>query len=470
MSKRTQAITAGIVLTALSIGVYLLNALAVLPAILITSPMIYTCNGGQIAGITIQNTHDVTVSNCDVIVTNRNGVQVTNSFNVTFSHVNVQSTYAEGSGYNLESTTAGATHDIVIDNAHIYSPSGQGMGWGIAGSAQILRNITVKNTLIEDIGQAGGAQKHGMYVNNWQSSLIDNVVIARSWNSGIKITGATTDLHINRTGIFNSGMNTTSTSGPGISLDNAGITGLVITNSDIEFSKSPAIWTLAKVNGTILTGNYFYNNYYAVEIPSGGTGWQVMNNTGYNQQGYIYARPPVQFDGSSADIANNTFDFNNWYYDGLNPVRIGSSSMSFQAWQLRGQDVHGISQMPQNGTSTPNPTPSPSFTATPSLTTIPTLTLTIPEPTLTPTITRIPDQETITPTWTATFTPTGTKIPFTFTVSPTYTPLIINTWTSTPTPLIQAVTDTITPSPTATAHVIFINGTPFSCPCQIVIP
>ena len=177
------------------------GASAATGALSISTPTIYDCKNGTMAGITIKNTHDVTIKNCNIVVTAEMGIQVTDSYNVIIDNVDINSTYPEGSGINLESTASGLTHDVTIQNFHIHGP----MGWGIAGSYQSLLRITVKNGTIDGIGQAGGQQKHGIYLNNWASSLIEDVTVKDSWNSGIKIVGIVSDLHINRVAISNSG-------------------------------------------------------------------------------------------------------------------------------------------------------------------------------------------------------------------------------------------------------------------------
>jgi len=83
-----------------------------------------------------------------------------------------------------------------------------------------------------------------------------------------------------------------------------------------------------------------------------------------------------------------------------------------------------------------------------------------------PAVTPVPVTNTlISPTQTSTVVKTSTPIPATSTVIPSKTPTISATVTESP-----SVTPSVTPSPIFTPIQIFINGTPFTCPCRIEIP
>ena len=190
MSRTVYKIMSVILLLTLTLGSYSSAGASSAPGVVnISTPTVYDCKNGTTAGMTIKNTHDVTIKNCNIVVTSANGIQVTNSYNVIIDNVDIKSTYPEGSGINLKSTASGLTHDVTISNFYIHGA----MGWGIVGSNAVLKGITVRNGSIEDIGQAGGQQKHGMYINNWQTFLVEDVTVLRSWNTGVKIVGDTTD-------------------------------------------------------------------------------------------------------------------------------------------------------------------------------------------------------------------------------------------------------------------------------------
>jgi hypothetical protein len=121
--------------------------------------------------------------------------------------------------------------------------------------------------------------------------------------------------------------------------------------------------TVNGVNNVTVDHCYFKNNYYAVQIPKGATGWKVTNNVGYNQASYTVARSSLQLEGGDADITKNFFDYNNWYFDGNKPVRInGSTALTFAQWQAKGADLHGMSIIPGATVSTPSVVPT--FTPT----------------------------------------------------------------------------------------------------------
>jgi len=413
-------ITSGVIATAIAIGSLVTadqRLQYIAPRLTITSSnTTHDCGGGSIVGIIVKNATNVTVKNCNVItnVPSQYGIDLIDSTFVNILNVDIYNAYAEGSGINLASTKNGATHDILVENFHIHGP----MGWGISGSLYVMKNITYKNGLIEDIGKAGGTQKHGLYVNNVQGFLIENVTILRSWNMGIKIVGDAWDGVIRNVTIKDSGRS--GFSGPGIGMGDTRVSHIQrikIEYCDIQNSNEPAIYIMDTVNppkDITVDHCYFKNNYYAIQIPDGGTGWVVTNNVGYNDASYPYSHWPVRFQGSDSQIASNFFDFNNWYFDGKKPIKAGNTELTFAQWQAKGADLHSTSNLPESihPTNTPTMTSSPTSTPTATVTFTPSATQT-----LTPTVTF-----TTTPTVTPTRTITNTPVAITRTVTPSATP------------------------------------------------
>ena len=182
---------------------------------------------------------------------------------------------------------------------------------------------------------------------------------------------------------------------------------------DIQNSINPAIWileTVNSVNDITVDHCYFKNNYYAVQIPKGATGWRVTNNIGYNQSSYVNARMPLQLEGTVTDIANNFFDFNNWYYDGASPVRVGGTTLSFTQWQAKGADQHSVSLNPNLATATPLKLPTVTLTPIPA-TVAPAITASSIPASRTPTASSIPVLPSATPQPTLPSLATSTTVP-----------------------------------------------------------
>lgn len=346
-------------------------------AMTISTPQTYDCGNATLGNLVIKNTHDVIIKNCKIAVTNEQGIQIIDSYNVTMNHIDISSSYPEGSGVNIVAThvrdskgnetdvciTPIPTYNITLDDFNIHGP----MGWGVSGSYCPLKNITVKNGTFDSIGQGGGEEKHGMYIENWQgvgtSSLIENVTVKNSWNSGIKIVGATNNLTINKVYVSNSGRyggTSYPSSGPAISLgDGRGsddIKNIVISNSVFTGNPAPAIWTTQEtrpITNVTVDHNTFYNNYFAVEIPKNGTGWKVTNNIGYTDASYAPSKVVLQLDGPESDIPNNLFKNNLWYFKNgsgvSDPIRVGGKFASLSVWQKKtgGPDVGSVSVDPK---------------------------------------------------------------------------------------------------------------------------
>jgi hypothetical protein len=373
----------------------------------ITKPGNYTCNGGLVAGISITNTHDVTIEDCNVLSV---GIAITDANYVTIRNFSVTNSGTQSGAVRINpSSNNGLVHDITLSGFHIYGNGN--VGWGISGSSYPMQNITVRDGLIEDVGQTGGVQTHGMYISNWQGFLVEDVTILRSWNAGIKIVGTVNNGIFRRVTIIDSGR---SGQGGGFMFgqsDGKLVTdNLLIEGCTIEGSPQPAIYLLDEVSNLTINHCFFKNNQRAVMVAYRSSGWTVTNNVGYNESKFSSFYP--LYYGDAGD--NNFFDYNNWYYDGQNPIRIGSDAISLAAWQDRGMDLHSISQMPIT-TDTP---------ATPG------------SPTASRTATRT---ATMTPTRTATRTITPSK-----TTSPSSTPMRTQTPTAT---FTSTSTATLTPSP-----------------------
>jgi hypothetical protein len=399
------------------------------------SGAVYDCNGGVVAGITIKNATNVTVRNCVIAPTSGTGIQVTDSSFVSIASIRIVSNIAEGSGIDLASTSDGLTHDVAIQDCQI---SGN-MGWGISGSEKVLKNITVQRCLIEDIGKSGGSQKHGMYVNNWQNFLIEDVTINRPYNMGIKVVGNVTDGVFNRVTIQGAGRSGVSGHGIGLGegVRSSDFQRLKILDCNIQNSKDSGIdGEYAKNSTMTIDGCFLKNNYYGIQVGATGNAWTVTNNTAYNQTSCSACRWPLILLGTES---GSVFDYNNWYKDGQSPIRVGSAILMFTQWQARGNDAHGVSQLPEAiGTPTltqPSITPSDTHSASPT-------------PVFTPTMTPVPTfTKTSTPTWT--HTPTHTT---TMTLTHTATPTLSLTLTSTMTHTATATqTPTFTPTMTETA-------------------
>lgn len=160
-----------------------------LAAKVITSPQTFDCGGASIPKITIRDTHDVIVQNCNVTGSTDNCISIVDSYNVTVRDFTITKCGSESGAININTTTSTGqrTRNIVIEDCHIWG--GGSMGWGVSSSYFNLYDITLRRCLIEDVGQAGGVEKHGLYISNWNGFLIEDVVIRRSYNAGIKIVG-----------------------------------------------------------------------------------------------------------------------------------------------------------------------------------------------------------------------------------------------------------------------------------------
>lgn len=373
--------------------------------VVITSPQKLDCEGQTVRSIKISNTHDVTIEDC---VISGGNINLNNSYNVTFRDLTLTKTGAGGGAISLNSTAAGLTHHILIENFHCIG--GGAMGWCIGGSESPITDITVRNGLIEDVGQAGTFQTHGMYIENWQGFLIEDVTILRSWNSGIKIVGAVNDGIINRVVINDSGRS--GASGGGVMFGQSGrisvMDAIDVINSNFDGAYSGGLYVLSPVTGLTVDNNVFKNTRTAMTVNRGSKGWSVTNNTGWIQANSARALIPLYVENDAA-ITANFFDYNNWYFDGKAPIRLGGTSLSMSQWQARGVDLHSIStnpETPQTPTGTPTATKTvipPSVTPSASPTSTSSLVFT-PSETSTPTATRtaIPPTGTFTPTQTAT--------------------------------------------------------------------
>jgi hypothetical protein len=375
------------------------------------------CGGGNVGLVTITNKSNYTVQNCNIT---SGGIAIIDSSFITIRNVTITNVGTQSGAIRINASSQnGLTHDIIVEDFRIFGNGN--VGWGFSGSPYVMKNITVRRGLIEDVGQSASVQTHGMYISNWQSFLIEDVTILRSWNAGIKIVGTVKDGIWRNVIVKDSGR---SGLGGGMMFgqsDGKLITdNLLIEKCRIENSTQPGIYLLDHVTGLTIRDSTFRNNKYAMMVSSGATDWVVTNNIGYNSVPYLQ---PLYVE-NDAMVAGNFFDYNNWYYDGANPVRFGSNSIPFLTWQAKGVDIHSISQLPVTPTATNTPVPA-TQTATATRTPVPATNTPIPAtntPTATVTKTRTPTLS-FTPTFTATSTVSMTPTLFT-PCDPNYLPEI----------------------------------------------
>jgi parallel beta-helix repeat protein len=445
------------------------------------------------AAFRIQGKSYIIIDGIDVI-NGATGFSIIDSSYITLRNTLVTGTETESGGIVLTATSnTGPTNNIIIEDFRIVGANR--MGWGIVGSENVLNTITVRRGTIEEVGQTGGEQKHGIYANNWQNFLIEDVVITDPWNAGIKIVSESHDGVIRRVSIIRPGRNGSGESGPGVSMGDTRVSHVRNITYDhviIWNANESAIAVYDHVNGVhniTIDHCIFVNSKGAsLNLPAGTTGWIVKNSIGFQNSAWMDNdwRVPLYLEGSTTDITNNTFNYNVWFFKNAegtyNPVRIASTTYTLNDWKaLNGNpDSNSFSLNPMfvdyDGGNFHIPTdsslcsageagtyigsyPCDGFTPTDT----PTITSTV-TPTLEPTFTTIPT-DTVAPTLASTPMPTptttATTTPIITTVAPTHTTLptnttrptstIIRTVAPTNTPVsLNSLTTSISPSPTVT--------------------
>ncbi|MBC7876688.1 MAG: right-handed parallel beta-helix repeat-containing protein [Anaerolineales bacterium] len=286
------------------------------------------------------------------------GIQIQDSDHVTIQNLDVGNN-GQGdneSGINIAGTNnSGLTHHTVIRNVEIHDLC----GWGISGSAYPTYDTLVDNIHIYDVGCSSDPQEHGMYLSNWKNFTIQNFVIERSWNGGMRINAATSDGVIQDGTIRDSGYNTDGSGGGHFMMgDSTGIARITFQRLLLVNAQSPA-WHLyfsEKMPGMIIKNNTIVNSLYGVQLPTGTTGWRVENNvivqdTAWNSGS---TRTPLVVSGGDADIAKNFFDYNLYFFrngsGSLSPVRLGTGTvLSLVQWQTKSgnPDSHSINSDPK---------------------------------------------------------------------------------------------------------------------------
>lgn len=463
-SFRTKAIAVtvaiSIVIGAVGIGI---NR-AALGTKTITSPQTFDCGGQTITSIIVKNTYDVIIQNCTVSGSSGRGISIDDSSFVTIRNVTITKIGPQSGAISLNASASGKVHDILIEDYHAIG--GGSMGWAIGGSQYPISNITVRDCLIEGVGNPGEVQTHGVYASNWQNFLIEDCTILDSWNTGLKLVGDIGPGTIRNVIIKRSGR--AGVSGPCIAMGDgrrSNIHDITIEFSTCENNLQIAIAvyeTNLPVLRITLRNNYFLNNQRAVIVQPLSKGWSITNNVGWNKASYGPGRELVYLYNMGL-LSDNFFDGNIWCFDGKNPFSIGGNTYNLAQWQGFGADLHSSSQCPPTISLTPTTLTQMPATPTRTLTKIPTRTITSTNTVLAPTRTRTP---TFTPsptrTRTPTFTPSSTFSPVpsvTFTEIPSFTPTLTQTLIFTESPIvtssvtqmpISTLTLPLTPTPTPT--------------------
>ena len=305
-----------------------------------SSPVISSPSG---PGIKINNKKYIILDGINCQNTTDRGIEITDSSYITLRNIYITKINTDSGAITLlESADNGLTHDILVEDFQIVG--GGSMGWGFSGSPYPIKNIIIRRGTIDGVGQAGGQQKHGIYMTNWQNFLVEDLVINDSYNMGIKMVGTTQDGVIRRVTIKNSGLrNGTNSSGPGVGLGDGGdnINRITFENNVMYGNYHPAINGYSDANNITINHNTFYNNLNGVWVVAGGTGWVVTNNITVQDYSFTnsMSKMPLNLAGTDADISNNTFKNNIWLYTNgtstLNPVRIGTTTYSLSSWQAK---------------------------------------------------------------------------------------------------------------------------------------
>lgn len=275
---------------------------------------------------------------------------VYDSVGVLIRDCDVLGTTADEGCIVIEASADNITSDITI----LRVTSTAQPGWMVSvgsGIAFQQRNITVKDCTITSIAGGGAVQHHGIYAKNC-NLLIDGCVITDAWNGAIKLVqaaGKTISGRIRRCTLTGYGAGG---SGSGISLD--AVTGqLIIENNVIAFGLYLAgIYSLSRSDNIEVYNNTIVESYYGIELLTGATGWIVKGNNIMQDAAWLASsyRSCIKL-AAEADIANNTFDYNNYRHKNgagtYDPIRKdGSNPISLATWQGLGGDPNGLSVDP----------------------------------------------------------------------------------------------------------------------------